>query len=160
MPSGGLRTTSWQPGETGNPGGRPPKPGRYSKALTDAQRERYRAHMEDPDAWDLVDELAILRMQLEEVLGGPHIWLDEDEDVAGLPVKATVRLIDAIGRTILRIHQMVNADKLTAAHVRLLQVALIDLIDRYVHEPEAREQFLAQLEATLGARRVGPPGAR
>lgn len=144
----------WQAGESGNPGGRPLKHGRYSLVQRGAQADKFHRFLnESGKPGDLTDELALLRSLLQEVLDDKSLLSSEMKPE--LETLTIIKLVDAIGRKVERIARIANQSKLTSAHIRYLQTQLVELIGRHVHEPETRERFLAELEAAFEPRRIG-----
>ena len=129
--------------------GRPLVHGRYSVAHRNALAEKQAAFLADPRPADLSEELALTRALLADYLerfddGGPL----RAEDIGHL-----LGLIGSIGSQVERIHRIRNANAITAAEVRYFTARLVDLIGKYLPDPERRAQFMAELRAA-----IEPPG--
>ena len=125
--------------------GRPIIHGRYSLIHRAALAAKVATFLADPRPGDLTDELALLRALLQD-------YLERFPDGVPLPIKDIERvldMVDAVARLVERISRIMNQTALTQAEVQLLQVRIVDLLVKYVSDPEQRLAFLDELGATF-----------
>jgi len=138
--------------------GRPIVHGRYSIKHKESLREKQRKFMNDPEAGNLIPELALLRALLEEYLDrfGDDMRLNHQN------VGHIQGMVTDIGRLVERIARIQNQTALTVAEIQLLNVRLSDLIVKYV-EHDKLENFYRELDEALGLpagqpRQITAPG--
>ncbi len=128
--------------------GRPPTHGRYSTVRREALRAKIEKFRNDPEAGNLLEELAVLRALLEDYL----TRFDDTTKPTGADIALIAGLIDDIGRLVERIAKILAMTALTQVELQLLQVTLIDAIKEFIPEPERQRAFVSRIGATLGGR--------
>lgn len=129
--------------------GRPIIHGRYSLKHRESLQAKMQQFLDDPQPGELYDELALIRTLLQD-------YLDRFPD--GVPLalsdmKAIVEINESIGRMVERISRILNQTALTQADILYLRAMLVDLIVRYIDEPDRRDAFFDELRLALGPSR-------
>jgi hypothetical protein len=124
----------------GKGSGRPIIHGRYSFKHKESLREKQRIFLNDPDAGNLLPELALLRALLQDYLDR----LGDDMKLSHFNVGHVQGLVTDIGRHVERIARIQNQTALTIAEVQFIQVALKEIIGKYVPE-ERLDEFFTEL---------------
>lgn len=122
--------------------GRPIKHGRYSKVARGSLISKIKMMQDDPDPMDLMSELQIQRALLAEALERLG-----DARITELPEfwEATSKLTKDVVNTVEKIERLRLAETLTATEVQYLKVRIIDLLEKYVPDPDARGRFVHEL---------------
>ena len=127
-----------------NPGG-PITHGRYSIKHREKLQAKVDQFLEDPQPGSLLDELALERALLQDLLD--KITDQTDQKTRG----AIVFLISEIRKTVESISRMMNQTALTQADINYLQAVLTDLLIRYIDDPEKRFAFMGELRRAMGS---------
>jgi hypothetical protein len=125
--------------------GRPIEHGRYSVKHAQSLQDKVEAFRHDPEPGNLLDELALNRALLQDML---------DKMLDG-PVTADARrhifdMTESIGKTVERIAKIRNQTALTAAEVAYVTARFSDLMVQYIDDPAKRAAFLDELERSVG----------
>lgn len=127
--------------------GAPIKTGRYSLKHRASLEAKAKTFLESPSPGDLTGELAMNRALLQD-------FLDRFPEGAPLPLNAIqsiFEMTESIGRTVERIAKILNQTALTQAEVQFLRAQLVELVVKYIDEPERRLAFAAELESAFGS---------
>lgn len=133
-----------------NPG-RPIIHGRYSVKHRTRLNEKIQEFLSDPAPANLMHELAIQRAFLQD-------FFDKITGDEKINVKTTQHVFDmteAISRLVERITRILNQTALTQYDIQYLQITLVELLVKYIDDPEKRSAFLAELRSAIGSGRVG-----
>lgn len=139
----------------GGHAGRPIIHGRYSVEHRRSLAEKVQKFLEDPSPGDLTSELALMRALLQDFLG-------RYEDPLPMPVSAidhAFGMIDQVSKLVERISRILNATALTQVELHYLQVTLIDLLMRYIDDPNKRLAFVSELRKATGISRGNSDGS-
>lgn len=115
---------------------------KYRDSLPDAIREKVAVFEENDDPLNLVDELNTQRAIFSQFIARwrqPHIKMTEAD------IMRFNSLLDAIGRTVERMARIRNQQALTGAEVAYLKTRTIDVVVKYIDNPEKRRAFLHEL---------------
>ncbi len=123
-----------------NPG-RPIETGRYSLVHRQALADKVRAFLADSRPGDLSDELALMRALLQDYLGR----YPDGVALPAMEIERIMGMIETISRLVERIARILNTTALTVAEVQLLQARIVDLLVKYVDDPQKRLAFLDDL---------------
>jgi hypothetical protein len=115
------------------------KHGKYAEYLNETTRERIEA-FDAHDPLALVDELNIQRALLADYLGR----FKELNATAG-DINMLMAWAAEIGRMVERIVKIRNDSALTAAEVKLLKARLLDVVPKYIDDPDKQRQFIIDL---------------
>lgn len=133
----------------GGNAGRPLIHGRYSVEHRKSLEEKVQKFLEDPAPGDLTSELALMRALLQDFLG-------RFPDGVPMPNKAIGHIfgmVEQVSKLVERISRILNATALTQVELHYLQVTLIDLLMRYIDEPDKRIAFVGELRSAIGSSR-------
>lgn len=131
-----------------NPGA-PIKHGRYSIKHRQSLQEKQAKFLEDPEPGNLIDELALGRAFLQDFL----------ERLTDGPINQETRnhafdMIESLGRLVERISRILNQTALTQSELQFLQARLVDLVIKYIDDPNKQTAFLGELRASVGSDRL------
>ncbi|KKM87327.1 hypothetical protein LCGC14_1269970 [marine sediment metagenome] len=126
--------------------GRPVIHGRYSVKHKQELQDKMQEFLEDPQPGNLMSELALQRAMLQDFVErlGDTVLIDV------IMRKHVFDMIESISKVVERISRILNSTAITAAELQLLQMALPDLLLRYIDEPEKRLAFMGELRQLIG----------
>ena len=132
-----------------NPGA-PIKHGRYSIKHRESLQKKQEQFLEDPEPGNLMDELALGRAFLQDFL----------ERLSDAPINQKTRdhvfdMIESVGKLVERISRILNQTALTQSELQFLQARLVDLVIKYIDDPNKQAAFLGELRASVGSDRLG-----
>ncbi len=129
-----------------NPG-RPIITGRYSVKHRQELQDKMQEFLEDPNPGNLMSELALQRAMLQDFVErlGDTVLIDV------IMRKHVFEMIESISKVVERISRILNSTAITAAELQLLQMALPDLLLRYIDEPKKRLAFMGELRQLIGS---------
>lgn len=134
--------------------GRPIETGRYSLVHRQSLHEKVQGFLADSRPGDLSDELALMRALLQDYLGR----FGDGVALPAMEIERIMGMIETISRLVERIARILNTTALTAAEVQLLQARIVDLLVKYVDDPQKRLAFLDDLATAFnGDRRDTQP---
>ena len=119
--------------------------GRYSIKHREKLQAKVDQFLEDPQPGSLLDELALERALLQDLLD--KITDQTDQKTRG----AIIFLISEIRKTVESISRMMNQTALTQADINYLQAVLTGLLIRYIDDPEKRCAFMGELRRAMGS---------
>lgn len=124
------------------------KHGRYAAAFQGQLAEKYNKSVEDEKPMDLQDELAVLRALNEHLIemasARKRLRLTDLANIA----TQTSAVISAAAK----IARMRNDDALTMNEVRFVQTRMIQLMEKYVPDPDQRRALIDELRGLLPGR--------
>lgn len=99
------------------------------------------------DLLDLTYELAASKAIFDEFLVG---FPDPDEDGYGVALSRFSAIVTNLANLVDRISKQDSRNSLTAAQVLYLRVAMVDILMKYLPDPEVRERAVRELATRLG----------
>jgi hypothetical protein len=121
------------------------KHGRYSKYAPKQIADKL-ATFENDDPLSLIPELQIQRALMADYLSRfEHSGLTRDD------VHALMTWNGDIGKQVERISKMQNDTALTAAEVVFIQTRIVDLLVKYIDDPDKRRAFVEELFSGIPA---------
>lgn len=118
------------------------KHGRYSKYLRQSLQDKL-AGVDDGNPLDLLPELQMQRALFTEYVHRfqPGITLGMGD------IDALMGWSEQIGRMVERIVKMRNETALTQAEMQFLAARIVELVGKYVSDPDQRQAFISELFA-------------
>lgn len=129
------------------------KHGRYSPYLRDSMKVKL-ADAQAGDPLNLLPELEVQRVLLSEYLSR----FQGIQTLSGFDIDFMVKWTAEIGRTVERMVKMKNETALTEAEVKFLAARIVELIGKYVVDPDRQRAFVAELLASVPALDAGTVG--
>jgi hypothetical protein len=133
--------------------GRPITTGRYSLKHRKSLHDKAQAFLSDPAPYDLTAELVLMRALLQDYL---ERFSDDMGNMPADEISRVFGLVETITKLVERISKIANETALTQSEVQFLQVRIVDLLIKYVPDPDSREQFIADLADSFGGIRRQP----
>ena len=118
--------------------------GRYSKYLRQSLQEKL-TDIRDEHPLDLLPELEVQRTLFAEYLSR----LSEGYRLSAMDISALMGWSAEIGRTVERITKMKNETALTQAEVKFIAMRVVELLGKYIAEPDRRTAFISELFAGI-----------
>ena len=115
------------------------KHGRYVKFTNQKLRSKIEA-FEEHDPLDLLDELTVQR-----TLFADYLERFRTAKLKAIDINSLMGWAAEIGRMVERIMKIRNDSALTAAEVKLLKARLLDVVPRYIDDPDQQTQFIIDL---------------
>jgi len=135
----------------GSSTGRPIIHGRYSVKHRESLQSKTDEFLNDPEPGNLMSELALARAFLQDFL---------DRVTEGSINKETREhlfdMIESVGKLVERISRILNQTALTQGELQFLQARLVDLVIKYIDDPNKQAAFLGELRASVGSDRFSP----
>ena len=129
-------------------GGKTPiKTGRYSLVHRQSLAAKAQKFLDDPAPSELGSELALMRALLQD-------YLERYADGVKMPAAEIERvfgMIETITKLVERATKILNTTALTQAEVMLMQTKIVDLLIKYVPNPDDRIKFVDELQQSIGA---------
>lgn len=134
--------------------GRLKRGGRYSEVLPGQLRERYQTFLEEAEGVkDVASEIALKRTLLATYLG-PALKRITEEALAGdLPLGDVAALLgwaSEVEKGAHRLARIENLGALTQAEVQILEMVVVDILQRYIEDDELRLRAVDELTWRLG----------
>lgn len=150
----GRGKCSWHGGISRADDGRLKRGGRYSQVLPDLLRDRYEEFLTSEEAIeDVSSEIALKRTVLITFLS-PALKRLTEEALAGEidlgDVAALLGWAGEIEKGAMRFARIANMGALTQAEVSLIELAVIDILMRFVPDEDKRLQAVEELSWRLG----------
>lgn len=128
------------------------KHGRYSPYLKDALKEKLTT-AQGGDPFDLLPELEVQRALLSDYLSR-----FQTGNPTGFDINFMMGWSAEIGRMVERMVKMRNDTALTQAEVKFLAMRMVELIGKYVIDPDKQRAFVVELLASVPALADGGTG--
>lgn len=112
--------------------------GRYAKVTKNRIIEAMEQHRNDPDALNLIPELAMLRGSLEVFIAGT-----DKKEMSDKTIGLILKTVDSIGSMVDKIDKIQSRQVLTAASARLLMLRAVDIAKLYIPEEKVGDFILA-----------------
>lgn len=129
------------------------KHGIYSPHLRDSMKAKL-ADVQTANPLDLLPELEVQRTLLSEYLSRFKVG----GNPTNFDIDYMIRWSAEIGRTVERMVKMKNETALTQAEVQFLAVRIVELIGKYVVDPDKQRAFVAEFLASVPALVSGDMG--
>lgn len=126
------------------------KHGRYSAYLKDSLKSKL-DDVQAGDPLDLLPELEVQRVLLSDYLSRFQVG----GNPTNFDIDFMVKWSAEIGRTVERMVKMKNETALTQAEVQFLAARIVELIGKYVVDPDKQRAFVTELLASVPALSTG-----
>ena len=131
----------------GGNAGRPIIHGRYSIKHRESLQAKMQEFLEDENPGNLMSELALQRAMLQDFL---------ERLGTEIPINVVMRkhvfdMVESISKVIERVTRILNQSALTIAEVKLLEMTILDLLLRYIDDPQKRLSFMGEFRRLVGS---------
>jgi hypothetical protein len=124
------------------------KHGRYASAFQGKLAEKFEQSVQDDKPMDLQRELAVLRTLNEQVIEQASALKKLRMADVGNIATITTAVINAASK----IAKMRNDEAMTMAEVRFIQTRMIQILEKYVPDPDRRRAFVEELNGLIPQR--------
>lgn len=124
------------------------KHGRYASVFQGTLAEKFDKAVKDKKPLDLQAELAVLRVLNEQYIE----TMNTRKKVRAADVNNVAGLTAAVINAAARIAKMRNDQAFTMAEVRYVQARMIQLMEKYVPDPERRRNFIEEVRGLIPGR--------
>jgi len=128
------------------------KHGRYAEVFKGELREKFTEIQADGEPLNLLPELHVQRTLLMQYIGSL------DGKTTGIKELKNVSILaEDVVKTAATIAKVRNETALTVAEVRYIQSAMLNLLEKYVTDPNQRRNFVDEIRGLVPAR-LDTPG--